>query len=122
MPILVGLPVLTLGVAACAPVHTSEPRATSPPAAPVALPASSPDAGVIVSVRPMTVAASSTILIALNQDALARGARPAAAVEFIVRQDGGRTLSVVQADGGFRPGDRVRLIGGARTRVERSAG
>jgi hypothetical protein len=103
---------LALGVAACAPARTETAR--TPP-----VPASSgpPGGGVIVSMRPMTVAASDTILIALNEGATTRGARPAE-VEFIIREDGGRTVSVVQADAaGFRPGERVMLIGGARTRV-----
>jgi len=119
--LLVGLPVLTLGVAACARVHTNASVAGAPAA--VAAPAASSDAGVIVTLRPMTVAASSTILVALNQDALGRAPRPPAGVEVIVRGDDGRTVSVVQADGGgLRPGDRVRLTGGARTRIERSRG
>jgi outer membrane lipoprotein SlyB len=40
------------------------------------------------------------------------------AVEFIIRQDDGSTLSVVQTnEDGFRPGDRVVLTRGARTHI-----
>jgi outer membrane lipoprotein SlyB len=101
---------LALGVAGCAPARTDAVRAE-----PALVPAGG---GVIVSMRPMTVAASNAILVALNEGSAARGARPAAAVEFIVRVDGGRTVSVVQPDAGnFRPGQRVVLTGGTRTRV-----
>ena len=40
------------------------------------------------------------------------------AMEFIIRQDNGRTVSVVQTNGqGFRVGDRVVLTRGARTHI-----
>jgi outer membrane lipoprotein SlyB len=40
------------------------------------------------------------------------------AVEFIIRQDDGSTVSVVQTnEDGFRPGDRVVLTRGARTHI-----
>jgi outer membrane lipoprotein SlyB len=109
---------LLLGLAGCAPG-----RPDTAQARPAAAPAMGPDSGVIVSIRPMTVAASDTILIALNETGGGRGSRPMAAVEFIVRANGGRTVSVVQPDAdGFRPGDHVVLTGGGRTRVARAAG
>ncbi len=115
---LVGFFFLALGVAGCAPARTDAVRAEGVPA-----PSGAPGGGVIVSMRPMTVAASDAILIALNESGVAHGTRPAAGVEFIVREDGGRTVSVVQSDaGGFRPGERVVLTGGARTRVVHAAG
>jgi outer membrane lipoprotein SlyB len=115
---LVGSAVLSLGVAGCAPARPDPTRAERVPE-----PSGVPGGGVIVSMRPMTVAASDVILIALNEASLARGSRPAAAVEFIIHEDGGRTVSVVQSDAaGFRPGERVVLTGGARTRVARAAG
>ena len=45
------------------------------------------------------------------------------AVEFIIRQDNGQTISVVQTnEEGFRPNERVVLTRGARTRIARVAG
>jgi outer membrane lipoprotein SlyB len=44
-------------------------------------------------------------------------------MELIIRDDGGRTISVVQTDAdGFKPGERVALTGGARTRIARLPG
>lgn len=43
------------------------------------------------------------------------------AVEFIIRQDNGRTISVVQTnEENLRPGDRVMLSFGASTRITRA--
>ncbi len=113
---LVGLAVLALGVAGCTPARTDT-VGTEPASATT----SAPGGGVIASMRPMMVAASDAILIALNEGGVARGSRPTEAVEFIIRADGGRTVSVVQSDaGGFRPGQRVVLTGGARTHVARA--
>jgi outer membrane lipoprotein SlyB len=45
------------------------------------------------------------------------------AVEFIIREDSGQTISVVQTnEEDFRPGDRVTLTRGARTRIGRAGG
>ena len=42
------------------------------------------------------------------------------AVEFVIREDDGRTITVVQTnEENFRPGDRVALSRGARTRLAR---
>lgn len=115
MPFLVGFATaVTLGVAACAPAAPPV-RAETPAVAP-----RGSDGGLIVSVRPMT--ASDAILLALNEGA-ARGAHSGGAMEFIIRQDSGRTISVVQANAdGFRPGERVALTGGARTRIAHLSG
>ena len=46
--------------------------------------------------------------------------RPAV-FEFIIRQDNGQTISVVQTDeGGLRPGERVVVSMGTRTRLSRA--
>jgi outer membrane lipoprotein SlyB len=75
--------------------------------------------GVIVSRRPIEAAAGGamrgSILGALGSGPSASGA-PAALSEFIIRQDNGQTVSIVQADtGGLRPGERVVLSLGPRT-------
>lgn len=45
------------------------------------------------------------------------------AVEFIIREDNGQTISVVQTnEDNFQPGERVTLIFGERTRIARSSG
>ncbi len=44
------------------------------------------------------------------------------AVEFIIREDSGQTISVVQTnEDGFRPGERVVMTRGARTRLQHAA-
>ena len=44
------------------------------------------------------------------------------AVEFIIREDNGQTISVVQTnEDNFRPGERIVLTRGARTRLQRAA-
>ena len=43
------------------------------------------------------------------------------AAEFIIREDSGQTISVVQTnEENFRPGDRIVLTRGARTRIARA--
>ncbi|MCC6720083.1 MAG: glycine zipper 2TM domain-containing protein [Acetobacteraceae bacterium] len=45
------------------------------------------------------------------------------AMEFIIREDSGQTISVVQTnEEGFQPNERVVLTRGARTRIARVAG
>jgi outer membrane lipoprotein SlyB len=45
------------------------------------------------------------------------------AVEFIIREDSGQTISVVQTnEEGFQPSERVVLTRGARTRIARVVG
>ena len=109
--------VIVLSASACAPASTSVVSAAAP-----AAPAGGPDGGVIVTIRPMT-AASDRILLALNEGGATRAGRSAPAMEFIIRENDGRTISVVQTDAdGFQPGERVTLTGGARTRIARLPG
>lgn len=104
-----------LGLAACTGAN---PAAVAPAAvsrAPVR-----PAAGVIVSARPVAAARAGgvegSILGAVG--APAAGGAGAAACEFIVREDDGRTLSVVQAPAaGLQPGRRVVVSAGVRTRL-----
>lgn len=105
---------MVLSASACAPARTDVVHATAP-----ASPSRGPDGGVIVTMRPVK-AASDAILAALNEGGAARAGRSGAAVEFIIRDDSGRTISVVQTGAdGFKPGERVALTGGARTRIAR---
>ena len=129
------VPALTLavltGLAACAPVH-----APVPPKAAAAGPP--PGRGVIVSVRPIEAAPGSpgaagggdmrsAILGAVGRGAVigvVADAPPSgpATYEFIARLDDGRTASVVQPNtDGLRPGERVVLSEGPRTRLCRVA-
>jgi outer membrane lipoprotein SlyB len=112
-----------LGLAACAG-NPMPPPPSSPPVAAVPV-----TYGTIVSRRPTGIPMGdvqggevrSTILYALggaSADPLVEGG----AYEFIVREDDGVTISVVQADaGGLRPGERVVVSSGAHTRLSRAA-
>ena len=54
--------------------------------------------------------------------AIENGANQGQAVEFIIREDSGQTISVVQTnEENFRPGERVVLTRGSRTRLGRAA-
>lgn len=54
--------------------------------------------------------------------AIEQGASTGTAVEFIIREDNGQTISVVQTnEENLRPGERVVLTRGARTRIARAA-
>lgn len=54
--------------------------------------------------------------------AVERGVSQGNAMEFIIREDDGQTISVVQTDEErLQPGDRVVLTRGARTRIARVA-
>ncbi len=54
--------------------------------------------------------------------AIEKGVSGGTAVEFIIREDSGQTISVVQTnEDQFRPGERVVLTRGARTRIGRAA-
>ena len=80
--------------------------------------------GVIVSCRPIEAAGGGdvrgAILGAVGGPA-GQGASEAA-FEFVIREDNGQTLSVVQANpAGLRPGERVVLSMGTRTRLSRAA-
>ena len=108
--------------------------------------------GVIVSIRPVTVAARDTglgglggaavgatagsfigrndvranilgaivggVAGAVAGNAIENSVNTGQAAEFIIREDDGNTVSVVQTnEEGFRPGDRVVLTRGARTHI-----
>jgi len=80
--------------------------------------------GVIASMRPVAAPAGNqvrnNILVAIG---FSDAAAPGPAVEFIIRDDGGNAVSVVQTnDDNFRPGERVVLTHGARTRIARAPG
>jgi outer membrane lipoprotein SlyB len=63
------------------------------------------------------------ILGGLAGSAVEGSARVANAVEFIIREDNGQTISVVQTnEEGFQAGERVVLTRGARTRIARVVG
>lgn len=56
----------------------------------------------------------------LAGNAIEKGVSSGTAVEFIIRGDDGRTISVVQTnENNFRPGERVMLTYGATTRLSR---
>jgi outer membrane lipoprotein SlyB len=57
----------------------------------------------------------------LAGNAIEKSANTGNAVEFIIREDNGQTISVVQTnEENFRPGERVVLTRGARTRIARA--
>jgi len=63
------------------------------------------------------------VLGGLAGNAIEGGMSQGNAVEFIIREDSGQTISVVQTnEENFRPGDRVILTRGARTRIGRAGG
>ncbi len=71
-----------------------------------------------MSIRPITVSGETHANLAGTLGA--SGGPPAASTEFIVREDSGGTISVVQVNQeNFRPGDRVGLTRGARTSLVR---
>jgi outer membrane lipoprotein SlyB len=90
-------------------------------AAPVAPQAASTiKSGVVVSVRDASPGGDVRGSILGAVGAAPPAARDALA-EIIVRDDAGQAVSVMQANAdSLRPGDRVVLTGGARTRVTRS--
>jgi outer membrane lipoprotein SlyB len=62
------------------------------------------------------------ILGGLAGTAIENSASTGNAVEFIIREDSGQTISVVQTnEENFRPGERVVITRGARTRLSRTA-
>ena len=55
-------------------------------------------------------------------NAVERGVSTGNAVEFIIREDDGQTISVVQSnEENFSPGERIVLTRGARTHIARAA-
>jgi outer membrane lipoprotein SlyB len=91
--------------------------AAHPPAPPAAI-----AYGVIAAIRPLPLpgAVSARILAAVG--ALPTGLAPAPVrrCEFIIAEDDGRAVSVIQAaDPALHPGERIALHLGARTRIVR---
>ena len=115
------LALLTLiGVAGCARAVST----TATPAAPIARPATSSE-GTILSLRAVATRSDQAAWrVALLADA-GGAATPVAndngsLTEFIVRVDGGATISVVQTnEAGFRTGDRVVVLHDGRTHLAR---
>lgn len=105
--VAVGL--LMLALAGCAAPQPAPLVAVSPGAA---------GNGVIVVLRPPAPdsPARRRVLVALGVAPM-----PAGDAEVIVRADDGRPLSVMQG-GALRPGERVALIGGSRTRLAPAPG
>lgn len=67
-------------------------------------------------------AVGGAIIGGLAGSAIEQGASVGYAVEFIIREDSGQTISVVQTnEEDFQPGERVLLTRGARTRLSRVA-
>ncbi|MBN9509406.1 MAG: hypothetical protein J0I21_09875 [Alphaproteobacteria bacterium] len=98
-------------LAGCA-AHRGESAATPPPAAPAA----SLGYATIVAARQSGIEGT-RILTAIGLTPIG-AADGRGEVEFIVRTADGATLSVVQPDrGNLRPGERVVVVGGARTRL-----
>jgi len=63
------------------------------------------------------------ILGGLAGSAIERGVTQGSAVEFVVRQDRGGDIAVVQTnEAGLQVGDRVMIARGERTRLSRAAG
>ncbi|HEY0418206.1 MAG TPA: hypothetical protein VGC80_01670 [Acetobacteraceae bacterium] len=107
-----------LGAAACAPASPTAARADADAGR-----AAGVSPAVIVSMRPIPARALYTPVAAamggltLVESQTGRGT----VTEFIIREEGGQTLSVVQGnEEGFRPGERVTLTRGARTRIARA--
>jgi len=114
---------LPLGVAACAPRAAQPAVASQSAARGVAA-----GAGTIVAIRLLTGPAQpdagdprASVLVAIGGGG---GGQTGGVqtVEFIVREDAGPAVSVVQAnDLGLRPGERVLITGGDPTRLARGA-
>lgn len=111
---------LLLGVGACTQANIAELRAGVGSPQPV-----SASLGTIVSMRPVTETDAGNPLQAVLLADASGAAPPSNAagrpiMEFIVRQDDGGIISVVQSnEAGFRPGDRVSILRGDRIRLVR---
>jgi outer membrane lipoprotein SlyB len=109
---------VSLGLAACAR-RSVAPTASSPEFGHAG------SFGAIVALRPIPAAAPAGLLSAIGATAGGAAAAPAVefpALEFIVHQDDGRTISVVQTnESRLRLGERVAIGGGARARLARGA-
>jgi outer membrane lipoprotein SlyB len=104
-----------LALVACAPRH---PAATISAAPDIAAHASH---GTIVSLRPLPAAGSvEASILGMIGGGPAANAAALSSVEFIVREDDGGTISVVQANAqNLLAGERVVIARGARTSVVR---
>ncbi len=119
------------GVAGCAPRDTNPAYSAADIGG-----AASAGLGTIVSMRPVAVPVAVTGLNGGDTDirgnllgaiggvagnAVAHQADRGPAVEFIVQEDAGPTVSVVQGNAlHFVPGERVAITGGARARLARA--
>jgi len=96
------------------------------PGKPVTSAAATPMAGTILAVRPVTGRIDITRIAASGLGATGAQAAPAGdakAAEFIVRQDDGRVISIVQQnDGHFASGDRIEVLRDPQTRIARASG
>ena len=102
-----------LGVAACAPTGTTGTGAE-------AARRENMGYGTIVAMRPVTVQGQELLLRIVAGTA---GPAVDTAVEFIIREADGQIISVVQSNQeNFRPGERVLLTRGNRTRIARVPG
>ena len=112
---------IMLGLAACVPDRQA-------PVTPIAASIAASRYGVIIAMRQPFAdnAVRDSILGAIGGAKAAGAGSPGAgagAVEFIIRDDAGQTLSVVQPDTmHFRTGERVVLAGGEHTRIARVSG
>jgi outer membrane lipoprotein SlyB len=104
-----------LGMTACAPTQIEPAHGTTDIA--------SISRGVIVSMRQLQPRAARDDIRGSILAAIGSSADIGPAAEFIVREDNGQTVSVVQTDdANFQPGDHVLLTRGPHTRIARAPG
>jgi outer membrane lipoprotein SlyB len=105
------LVVAALGPAGCA-------RAPAPAVPAASAATNDVVSGTLIAIRP--VRASAPILAALGDAGAGGGESPGShTAEFILRDETGRTISVVQGDtGAFSPGQRVVIQRVPRARIE----
>jgi outer membrane lipoprotein SlyB len=117
-----GCVVIVCGVAGCAQSATSVTTAKSAPAH-----GSVAEAGVILSMRAVAAPSDATWRTALLADAnvttIANDSAARPMIEFIVRDDTGATISVVQSNAlGLNVGDHVTILHDTRTHLVRPSG
>jgi len=100
-------------------------RAAPPAGAPASAPQPAAAQAVVAAVRPLLQPApesgAATLIRAAIGPTLSGAVQPATAMEFVLRRDDGRVVSVVQDNAEhLRPGDRVVLLAGDRTRILRA--
>ncbi len=96
------------------------------PAKPVVTSATMPTAGVILAVRPVTgqidIARIAPASFAVPASDTSPHGTPAVAAEFIIRQDDGHVISIVQEnDGHFAVGDPIKVIRDTRAHIIRAS-